>query len=89
MEQFLWALKIVFVILTITYFSHLYEFQSEALLLQLVVRLRRLLVHQLQLRVLSPLEEVEVPDVVLGVVDSLCGRRRDRFDKHLSEAFFF
>ena len=47
---------------------HLDELQAEALRLQLVVRLLRLLVRQRQLRVLRPLEEVKVTRVVLRIV---------------------
>ena len=48
--------------------SHLDELEAKALRLQLVVRVRRLLVRQRQLRVLRTLEEVKVARVVLRIV---------------------
>ena len=54
------------------YLSNLYEFESKALTLQLHVCLRWLFPRQSQLRILGSLEEVEVPCVVLWVVDSPC-----------------
>ena len=58
--------------LTHNHLSHFDKLEPEALPLQLLVGLGGLLVHQGQLRVLRPLEEVEVPGVVLRVVDSPC-----------------
>jgi hypothetical protein len=48
------------------------ELEREALPLQVDVGLLGLLVHQGQLRVLRTLEEIEVPHVVLRVVDHPC-----------------
>ena len=48
---------------------YLDELESDGLDLELELGRGRALVHQTQLRVLRPLEEVEIPDKVVRVVD--------------------
>ena len=60
--------------------ADLHELEAEALVLELVVGLRGLLVDQGELRVLRALEEVEVARVVLGVVDDPCETNKQQLN---------